>query len=169
VYEERITLMGEALRSNEILVEWSDAEKALSAALYHLRHLSQAWKPILSYDILNRSMCYLVDVTFTLFLDQIAKATDISSSACAFVFSLFQKATHDLEVLLNGDTSGSRVWDRFSAVGRIMDMSIADIQVALADGVFRSVTGPELSRLVTSCFDDTPKRRMLIKTLAASQ
>lgn len=166
---ERIPLMGEALGSNEILAEWSDAETALSAGLYHLRHLSQAWKPILSYDILNRSMCYLVDVMFTLFLDQVFKASDISSSACSFVHSLFQKTTRDLEVLLDGDKSGSRVWDRFSAVGRFMDMSIADIQVALSDGIFRSVTGPELSRLVTSCFDDTPKRRILLKLLASNQ
>jgi len=168
---ERVTLMGEALRSDEILAEWSDAETALEAGLYHLRHLSQAWKPILSYDILNRSMCYLVDVMFTLFLDQVAKASDISASACQFVHALFLKATHDVEALLDngGDTSGSRVWDRFSAVGRFMDMSLADIQVALADtSMFRSVTGPELSRLVTSCFDDSPKRRALLKTLAAA-
>jgi protein transport protein DSL1/ZW10 len=162
--------MGEALRSEEILAEWSDAEMAMAAATYHLRHLSQAWKPILSTDMLNRSLCYLIDVTLTLFLDQVAKATDISSSACSFVYTLFEKATHDLQILLgdSGSKSDSREWDRFSAVGRFMDMSIADIEVALSDGVFRSVTGPELVRLVMSCFDDTPKRRALLKVLSSN-
>lgn len=167
--KDRIPLMGEALRSEEILSEWSDAETALSASLYHVRHLSQAWKPILSYDMLNRSLGHLVDAVLTLFLDQVDKASDISSNACSFIHSLFQKATHDLEIILEGDTSESRVWDRFLAVGRLMDMSIGDIQVALSNGLFRSVTGPELSRLVTSCFDDSPKRRSLLKTLAANQ
>jgi len=76
---------------------------------------------------------------------------------------------HDIEALLGGDHSGSRVWDRFMAVGRVMDMSIADIQVALSDGLFRSVTGLELSRLVTSCFDDGPKRRSLLQSLSSNQ
>lgn len=165
---ERIPLLGEALRSDEILAEWSEAETGLQAGLYHLRHLSQAWKPILSYDIWNRSMCFLVDVMFTLVLDQVARATDISANAAQFTNALFQKATHDLDALLEGDKSGSRAWDRFMAVGRVMDMSIADIQVALSDGMFRSVTGPELVHLVQSCFDDGPKRRALLQTLSSN-
>lgn len=168
---ERIPLLGEALQSNEILAEWSDAENAMEAAKYHLRHLSQNWKPVLSNDIFSRSMWYLIDVTFTLFLDEVAKAADVSSGACSFIHSLFAKATHDIQVLLgdHGNLADSRVWERFSAVGRLMDMSLADIQAALADGVFRSVTAPELVRLVTACFDDTPKRRSLLQTLANSQ
>ena len=165
---ERIPLLGEALGSDEILAEWSDAESALQAGLYHVRHLSQAWKPILSSDIWNRSMCFLVDVLLTLFLDQVARAKDISASAAQFANALFRKAAHDLDGLLGGDKKNSRVWDRFVAVGGVMDMSIADIQVGLADGMFRSVTGPELSRLVTSCFDDGPKRRTLLQLLSSS-
>jgi Centromere/kinetochore Zw10 len=166
---DRITLMGEALRSEEILTEWSDAETALEAGTYHLRHLSQAWKLILSNDILNRSLCFLVDVMFSLILDQIGKAKDISSSACQFVHTLLLKATRDVSVLLDEKTSNCRVWDRFAAIGKLMDMSIADIQVALSDGLFRTVTGVELSRLVQSCFDDSPKRRQLLKLLDLNQ
>jgi centromere/kinetochore protein ZW10 len=165
---QRITLFDRALRSDEILAEWSEAETALTAGLYHLRHLSQAWKPVLSYDVFNRSMCYLADVIFTLYLDQLMKATDISANASGFVSTLFQKATHDIGELVSQDKSGSRVWDRFSAASRFMDMSLADIQAALGDGVFRSVTGPELTRLITAAFDDTPKRRNLLKLLASN-
>lgn len=165
---ERIPLMGKALRSEEILQEWSDAETALQAGLHHLTFLSKAWRPILSIDILNRSMCYLTDVLLTLFLDQLTKAQDISTSGCHFVNSLFHKALSDLDVLLDGNMSQSRLWGRFSVVGKVMDMSLADIQVGLSDGMFRSLTGVELSRLITSCFDDTPKRRALLKTLSTN-
>ena len=39
----RITYLKAALRANEGVVEWTDAETALTAGLYHLRHLSQSW------------------------------------------------------------------------------------------------------------------------------
>jgi centromere/kinetochore protein ZW10 len=165
----RIILMEESLRSDEILAEWSDAEAALTAGVYHVRHLCHAWKPVLSYDVWNRSICFLADVIFSLFLDQVAKAKDISLNACQFLSTLFQKASQDLGELVEGDKSGSRLWGRFSAVGKFMDMSLADIQVALSDGVFRDVTGPELSRLLKSCFDDSPKRQNLLNLLSANQ
>lgn len=125
---------------------------------------------MLSHDIYNKSMGYLVDVMFDLFLDQIfAKSvTDISTGACQFIHSLFQTATHDLEALSVDVKSFSRVWDRVVAVGAFMDMSLSDIHVALADGKFCSLTGAELSRLLVSCFDESPKRAALLKMLMAS-
>lgn len=164
---QRTPLLAEALKSTEILEEWSEAETALTAGLYHLRHLSQAWKPVLSQDILTRSMWYLSDVIYTLFLDQVTKARGISPSACQFVSTLFAKACSETAQFADGDTSGSRVYDRFSAIGRFMDMSLSDIQVALSDGVFRSVTGPELSHLISATFNDNPKRRALLDLLAS--
>jgi centromere/kinetochore protein ZW10 len=163
---ERTQLLGKALSSNEDLAEWSDAETALEAGLYHLRHLAETWRPILATDILNRSMSFLADVMLNIFLDQLSKANDISTAASQFVNTLFSKAIEDLSMLLN--PSRSRVWDRFIAIGKFMDMSLADIQVALSDGVFRNVTAPELSKLVTACFDNSPKRKQLLQSLSSS-
>ena len=166
---ERIVLLGKSLRSDEVLAEWSEAETAIAAGLYHLGHLTKAWRPVLSYDVLNRSIGFLADILFSLLLDQIAEASDISTNACQFVNTQFEKVSTDFHELVDGDKSGSRLWDRFSAVGRFMDMSLADIQVALSDGVFRSVSGQELSKLVVACFTDSPKRQDLLRLLATSQ
>jgi len=165
---QRIPLLGKALRSDEILAEWSDAETATTAGLYHLRHLSQSWHPVLSYDVFNRSILYLADVLFSLFLDQVTKATDISIAGAHFVSTLFRKASDEIGELVQNDTSGSRVWDRFCAIGQCMDMSLADIQVALSNGVFRSVTGPELTQIIKATFDDTPKRQHVLGLLASN-
>jgi centromere/kinetochore protein ZW10 len=165
---KRITLFGQALRSDEILAEWSEAETALTAGLYHLRHLSETWSAILSHSVFVRSLGHLADALFTLYLDQVTQAKDISESACHFVSALFQKAGSTCEELLKGDKSGSLLWDRFQAVGRFMEMSLMDIQAGLADGVFRTVTGPELSRLIMATFSDGPKRQRLLQALAGS-
>lgn len=164
---KRITLFGQALRSDEILAEWSEAETALNAGLYHLRHLSETWGAILSHDVFVRSIGHLADALFTLYLEQVTNAKDISESACHFVSSLFQNATSAISELLKGDKSGSLVWDRFEAVGRFMDMRLMDIQTGLADGVFRSVTAPELSRLITATFADSPKRQRFLQALSS--
>lgn len=166
---ERITLFGKALRSDEILAEWSEAEGAVNAGLYHIRHLSQAWKPVLSYEIFHRCICYLADVMFTLLLEQLGKATDISTTACQFVNNLFQHAMEGMLEHLDGDVSSSRVWERFSTIGRLMDMTLNDINIGLSSGTFRSVTGQELGWLITATFDDTPKRRDLLKILNSHQ
>jgi len=168
IVAERIPLLGDSLRSDEILAEWTEAETALTAAIYHLRHIFQAWEQILSRDILAKSMWYLADVVLSLFLEQVIMAKDISTSACQFVSNLFQQAAHEIRVLIGGDTTGSRVWDRFSAVGRFMDMSLSDIQVALTDGLFRNVTASELECLIVATFDESPKRRGLLDILAKS-
>lgn len=167
VVGSRITLLGDSLRSNESLLEWSEAETALKAGLYHLRHLSQAWKPILSREVYGRSMGYLGDTLFTMFSDQVMKATAISESASQFLSALFRSAMQGVCDILNQDIRSCRCWDRFSAVGRFMDMSLSNIQAALAEGVFRAVTGPELSRLITATFSESEKRDHLLQVLAS--
>ena len=164
---ERITLFGKALRSDEILAEWSEAEAAVNAGLYHIRHLSQAWKPVLSYEVFHRCICFLADVMFTLLLDQVGKATDISTMACQFVNNLFQRAQDGVAELLDGDFSSSQVHDRFTTIGKCMDMTLNDIKIGLSKGVFRSVTGQELTRLINATFDDSPKRRDLLRLLTS--
>ena len=89
---ERISLLSESLRSNESLVEWGEAETALKAGLYHLSHLGQSWKPILSREVFGRAMGYLCDVIFVMFVDQVMNATAISEPACQFVSALFRTA-----------------------------------------------------------------------------
>eukprot|EP00977_Amphora_coffeiformis_P028284 scaffold34921_cov162-Amphora_coffeaeformis.AAC.18 len=164
---ERTILLGKALRSDEILAEWSEAEAAVNAGLYHIRHLSQAWKPVLSYEVFHRCICFLADVMFSLLLDQVGKATDISTMACQFVNNLFQRAQDGVADHLDGDFSSSQVHDRFTTIGKCMDMTLNDIKIGLSKGVFRSVTGQELSRLINATFDDSPKRRDLLRLLTA--
>lgn len=166
---KRITLLGQALRSDEILAEWSEAETALAAGLYHLRHLADTWRVILSHDVFVRSIGHLADALFTLYLDQVTHAKDISESACHFVGALFQKATNTTSELLDGDKSGSVTWSRFEAIGRFMDMTLMDIQAALADGLFTKVSGVELSRLITATFAQGPKRERILQALASHQ
>eukprot|EP00957_Ditylum_brightwellii_P104507 7962643-Ditylum_brightwellii.AAC.1 len=82
-----------SLRSNEDVLEWSEAQTALTAGLYHIRHLSQAWRTILSEDVYGRAMGNLVDTLFCLYLDQVMKAPEISLTACHFVSATFRDAT----------------------------------------------------------------------------
>ncbi|CAB9509858.1 Centromere/kinetochore protein zw10 homolog [Seminavis robusta] len=166
---KRITIFGKSLRSDEILAEWSEAETALAAGLYHIRHLSENWNMILSHDIFVRSVGYLADTLFTIYLEQVTSASDISESACHFVSALFSKATNTLGGFLGGDKSGSAVWGRFEAIGRFMDMTLLDIQNNLANGAFRDVSGQELKRLITATFDDGPKRQRLLQALSSQQ
>ncbi|GKY99925.1 centromere/kinetochore protein zw10 [Mayamaea pseudoterrestris] len=162
---QRIPILGDSLRSNDIVTEWSEAETALTAGVYHLRHLKQSWQPVLSTTILICSMWYLCDVVFTLFLDQVLAAKDISTSACQFVSALLQRAGDEIVGLVDGKTKESRVWDRFTAVRKFMDMNLNDIQLGLTDGVFQSITGQELTRLILATFGDSPKRREITNML----
>ena len=162
----RITLFGKALASDESLHEWSEAETALAAGIYHIRHLVQAWKPILSAQVFCRSVGYLADAIFSLYLNQVHQASDISSSGCNFCAALFARATKEIGRLMENDTSGSQVWEHFDAVGKFMDMSLSEIEAALTNGVFRQVGGQELSKLIKAAFDDTPKRRALLNVLS---
>jgi hypothetical protein len=187
----RITYLGKALKSDESLHEWSEAETALAAGIYHLRHLSQAWKPILSQAVFVRSVGYLADAIFVLYLAQVKSATAISASACHFCSALFSKATDEIGRLLLGEDSQaygktpvramkpstrpsvsgmvegcSKEWQHFEAVGQFMNMNLAEIRAALANGVFRQVGSQELSRLIVATFSDSPKRQALLHTLA---
>mgnify|MGYP006300592767 CR=1 FL=1 len=56
---QRLSVFGDSLQSNEIVIEWSEAETGLTAGLYHLRHLLQAWQSVLSKDILNLSLIHI--------------------------------------------------------------------------------------------------------------
>lgn len=203
----RITLLSEALGSSEAVEEWTDAETALTAGLYHLMNLSQAWKGVLSYEVYGRSMGCLVDVLFGLFLDKVmvkdSGGSGISEPACHFVAALFRNAVKGVTELFiplldttttssnNNNTFSttstptapnspddneestkefqkfSHLSQRFIAVGKFMDMSLADIGMALSGGIFRSVTGPELSRLIIAVFEDSEKRRGMLALLAS--
>jgi hypothetical protein len=165
----RITFLGKSLRSNETVAEWTEAETAVKAGLYHLRHLSQAWRPILSHEVFVRSIAHLSDVIFAMLVDQVLKAMAVSVPASQFVSALFNTAVRGASDILNVDVVVCRNWDRFTAIGRFMDMSLADINAGLSEGVFRSVTASELSRLITVTFDESQKRQALLQLLAAEK
>lgn len=172
----RITYIKEALGENEGVVEWTEAETALQAGLYHLRHLSQSWWNVLSYEVYSRAMGNLVDALYSIYLHEVMQAKDISESACHFVWSLFHdaiKGTAELFAIkegfdesLNEATKYCKLWKKFNTIGEFMNMSIADINVNLSNGTFREVTGPELSKLVTAVYADSERRRKLLQLLA---
>ncbi len=177
IISPRIEYLTVALGSSEGVVEWTEAETALTAGLYHLRHLSQNWKIILSHDVYCRTMGGLVDALFSLYLDKVLAAKDISVSACHFVSALFRDALRGVTELFGSGPSPSsdeaakeakrfcEFEDKFSAIGRFMDMSLADITMSLSEGVFQSVTGAELSRLVMAVFEDSGARAQLLRLL----
>lgn len=189
----RISILRDALRANESVVEWTDAETALTAGTYHLRHLSQAWRPVLSHDIYSQAMGNLVDTIFSLYLDQVLAAHDISEPAGNFIGALFRNATRNLSELFEEDHVGSAgvsalasarqsigesssvkiakaslYGEKFDAVGRFMFMSLTDINAGLGDGIFKSVTGQELSKLIVAAFDDSQKRADTLRLLSAA-
>ena len=178
IISPRMTYIRAALGSNEGVVEWTDAETALTAGLYHLRHLSQAWKSMLAHDVYSRTMGSLVDALFTLYVDQVLGAKDISVPACHFVSALFKDALRGIEELFGSPTTpdaGAKeavqfctLHHKFSSVGKFMNMSLADINMALPEGVFQSVTGSELARLVCAVFEDSDKRRKLLRLLESN-
>eukprot|EP00539_Tryblionella_compressa_P000977 CAMPEP_0178742426 /NCGR_PEP_ID=MMETSP0744-20121128/5672_1 /TAXON_ID=913974 /ORGANISM="Nitzschia punctata, Strain CCMP561" /LENGTH=298 /DNA_ID=CAMNT_0020395375 /DNA_START=247 /DNA_END=1143 /DNA_ORIENTATION=+ len=167
----RITYFGPALQSDESLHEWSEAETALAAGIYHLRHLAQAWKPILAPSVFLRSMGYLADVVFTLYLDQVAIATDISPSACQFTSALFHKATVDIAGLLGtpqDPTKFSMEWGHFEAVSKFLELNhLSQVEQALSSGVFQNLGSQELAKLIQATFGDSPQRRGLLNGLAS--
>ncbi|KAL7541114.1 hypothetical protein ACHAXR_010645 [Thalassiosira sp. AJA248-18] len=186
----RLANFQQSVASNESVTEWDDADMALRAALYHLRHLSQAWKRILSRSVYHMSMGNLVDVVFTLFLDPVLKAEDITEPASRFVHSLFlDMAQGAAEMFLVGgempDNDGNETnsamqhccfqlakrytttFDKSQVVGQFMCMRLDEIQRGLEEGVFRSVTAKELSHLIAAVFDDGDKRTTLLNALAS--
>merc|ERR1719232_2560602 len=147
-------------------MEWTEAEKAIRAAQYHLHHLSQCWEPVLCTDVYSRSMGSLVDTLISLVLDQVLQANDISEPATHFVSSLFRDIQRSSEFFREPYEQEARrychEWERFFAVGKFVDMSLSDINLALSEGIFRSITSQELSKLITAAFDDSAKRRNIL-------
>mmetsp|Transcript_30414 Transcript_30414/g.58084 ORF Transcript_30414/g.58084 Transcript_30414/m.58084 type:complete len:1179 (-) Transcript_30414:121-3657(-) len=176
-----------ALSSNESVTEWDDAETALRAALYHLKHLSQSWSQVLSREVYHLSMGNLVDTVFTMFLGPVLKASEITDPASRFVHSLYLDAgrgaanlfflgpmsTDSTSVLPMPEEKSSTVskyavmFNKMQAVGRFMVMRLDDIQRALGEGVFQSVTARELAHLISACFDESEKRSSLLNALAS--
>jgi len=178
ILDPRLEYLRDALGSNEGVVEWTDAETALTAGLYHLRHLSQAWKAMLSHDVYCITMGSIADSLFKIFLDKVLGTKDVSVPACHFVNALFQNGLRGVAEVFGSPSDpmeGSKVaenfcalYPKFAAVGSFMDMGLADINMALSEGVFQSVTGAELSKLVVAVFQDSEGRRKLLRLLESS-
>jgi len=174
----RITYFGQSLRSDESVHEWSEAETALAAGIYHLRHLAQAWKSILSKAVFLRSMGYLADVLLALYLTEVtSNAATISYSARQFTGGLFRKATIDIRDLLfdegrhhqyDDPKPYSLEWGRFEAVGNFLELDqLVQVEQSLSSGVFRNVASQELARLVQATYRDSPQRKALLNCMAS--
>jgi len=176
----RITYFGQALRSVESVHEWSEAETALAAGIYHLRHLAQAWNSVLSKPVFLRSIGYLADVLFSLYLREVtSNGTAISRSAKHFAGTLFRKATVDIHgVLFEGrlptsaklddPTKYALEWGRFEAVGSFLDLDqLIQVEQALSAGVFRNLESAILAKLITATYQDSPHRRSLLNCMAS--
>ena len=209
----RLASFKEALSSNESVSEWDDAETALRAALYHLRHLAQPWSQVLSREVYHLAIgeqalgivrvfnvpCdisyamlvilgNLVDTIFTLLLDPILSADAITDASSRFVHSLFLDAARSsADVFLVGEstvmnpatnpaetsqqmevaTNYCMLFNKLQCIGQFMVMRLDDIMRGLEDGMFRSVTGKELTHLITAAYDESAKRNALLKALAS--
>lgn len=176
----RITFFGKSLRSDESVHEWAEADTALAAGIYHLRHLAQAWNSILSKSVFLRSMGYLADVMFSLYLKEVTtNAAAISRSAKQFAGNLFRKALVDVYgVLFDGGAQGSSKqddpskyvleWGRFEAVKIFLDLDqLVHAEQALSAGAFRNLESAKLAKLVTATYQDTPHRRALLSGISS--
>ena len=174
----RLPYLSDALGANEGVVEWTDAETGLTAGLYHLRHLSHAWKSMLAHDVYCITMGRIVDALLKVYLDKVLNAKDVSVPACHFVSALFRNALRGVTELFGsqaisgeGDKEAGKfcaLHHKFTAVGRFMDMTLADINMALSEGLFKSVTGAELSKLVCAVFEDKEPRRKMLRLLESN-
>ena len=118
-------------------------------------------------------MGILVDTLFSFCLNEVMVARDISHPACMFVSALFRDATRGVsEVFAVKEELGEslkeaakycKMWNKFDAIGKFMNMSLA---MNLSEGTFRDVTGVELSRLVTAVYENSERRRGLLDLLA---
>eukprot|EP00535_Pseudo-nitzschia_heimii_P008474 CAMPEP_0197173488 /NCGR_PEP_ID=MMETSP1423-20130617/399_1 /TAXON_ID=476441 /ORGANISM="Pseudo-nitzschia heimii, Strain UNC1101" /LENGTH=931 /DNA_ID=CAMNT_0042622311 /DNA_START=69 /DNA_END=2864 /DNA_ORIENTATION=- len=176
----RITYLGQSLHSEESVQEWSEAETGVAASIYHLRHLTQTWKPILANSVFLRSMGHLADVVFSLYLKEIfTNGKSISRSAKQFAGSLFRKAIVDVYgILFDGRLPGTDKrddpskyaleWGRFEAVGRFLDLNqLVQVEHNLTSGIFRNLESAELAKLITATYTDTPQRRNLLNSMAS--
>jgi len=174
---ERIGYLGAALHSHESLLEWSEAETALAAGVYHLRHLAQSWRPILSRRIFSQSMGHLADVILHLFWKQVVVVPTINRlitpNARHFLLGLFRQASQDLKELFVNPKPERCLedctieWGRFEALVQFLDMPhLAQVESALATGVFRHVAAPELSKMIQMTFGDSAERQTLLHSLS---
>ena len=191
IVSPRLLSFEQALGSNESVTEWDDADTALRAALYHLGHLSQAWKPVLSRGVYHMTMGNLVDLVLTLYLDSVIKAEDITESASRFVHSLLldaTKGTAEMFIVESPDNNNHvnidsddiqeqrsqlankycSLFGKAQAVGTFMCMRLDEIERGLEEGVFRSVTAKELSHLIRAAFNDSAKRTALLNSLVSN-
>jgi centromere/kinetochore protein ZW10 len=131
----------------------------------------------------------LVDTIFSLYLDQVLSAHDISEPAGNFIGALFRNATRNMSELFDEHGTGSTgasissagelpaakiakagsYGEKFDAVGKFMFMSLTDINAGLGDGTFKSVTGQELSKLIVAAFDDSQKRADTLRLLSVAE
>ena len=190
IVSPRLSSFEQALGSNESVTEWDDADTALRAALYHLGHLSQAWKPVLSRGVYHMTMGNLVDLVLTLYLDAVIKAEDITESASRFVHSLLLDATKGTAEMFIVESPDNRnhinmdsddiqqqrsqlakkycsLFGKAQAVLKFMAMRLDEIERGLEEGVFRSVTAKELSHLICAAFDESAKRTALLNSLVS--
>ena len=112
------------------------------------------------------------DIVLSVLIEQVLKASDISEAACAFVNSLFAsiltsagQCFHEGEIEAK---ASCKHWNKFFAIGKFMNLSLSDISQGLANGLFRSLTGPELSMLIRATFAESDKRESLLLALSSS-
>lgn len=190
---ERIGYLGQALASHEPVQEWSDAEKALTAGLYDLRHLAKSWRPpLLERAIFGKSMGHLADVILALYWKQVESARTMTPPARHFMLGLFRQAGQELEELIlqkeqpdmtsiirggrpsprNGEKEQAYLreccteWGRFQALIRFLDMGHLDqVETALSSGIFRHLTVPALTHLVHIAHPESRARQGLLQQL----
>lgn len=129
----------------------------------------------------------MVDTIFSLLLDPILSAEAITDAASRFVHSLLLDAAREcssmfvvgnstMNLTLNADNANkhiklaqkySMLLEKLQCVGQFMVMCLDDISRGLEEGLFRSMTGKELSHIITSTYDESAKRNALLKALAS--
>jgi centromere/kinetochore protein ZW10 len=136
-------------------------------------------------DMYTHTLLYfsgnLVDTILTLLLDPIMSSEAITDAASRFVHSLFLDAVKNCaEVFLVGKTASGDIGkqidvaDKYSmlikkvhCIGQFMAMRLDDINRGLEEGLFRTVTGKELSHLIIATYDESAKRNALLKYLTS--
>jgi centromere/kinetochore protein ZW10 len=152
-----ISLWGASLASNQVMAEWIDAKTALEQAMRHLeQELLHVWRPLLAKSVLDRSLQYLLDSLLGLYQEQLLHhTTAISETASFWVASLFATVVQQYHTP-----------ESFLALYKFLTMSsLADVEVALSQGAFVSLTAHQLTHLIRATFNDSDKRRKLLKAL----
>mmetsp|Transcript_8064 Transcript_8064/g.19508 ORF Transcript_8064/g.19508 Transcript_8064/m.19508 type:complete len:872 (+) Transcript_8064:37-2652(+) len=153
----RLGYFAKSLQSNESLHEWSEAETAVAAATYHLKHLQQAWQNILSKDVFAPAMGELANVVFEAFLKALlVQDLSISPTANQFLASLFGKALKDIgEFFQDSKETPSECcdeWDRFVCIVKFLEThSLSELKDSLAMGVFLYLTSRDVKIMLVAC------------------